>query len=418
MQKEFSRGALIVIMVAMALTISFTFYKNNPGRVWGADIISGTTDFLESIGDKIFPDNWFTKEPVPVGDTQSSEGDGFLGATSPYEAKLDYEEAIINTVDKAAPAVVSIIVSKDVPVIEQCPMSPFFEDNSFKIYVPCESPSGKTERVEIGGGTGFIVESDGIIITNKHVVSDKAAIYTVFMQDGRKFSGTVVATSGNQDIAIVKIGASGLPTLKLGDSDSVRLAQTAIAIGNTLGEYKNTVSVGVISGKYRTVTASGSSGIETIEGVFQTDAAINPGNSGGPLLNLKGEVIGINTALASGAENVGFAIPSNKARRALDAYTKTGKIETPFLGIWYEKTDEGAKIAKNDGGIAIIAGSPAERAGLKEGDVIIEASGIKINGDISIASIISDYSPGESLDLKVRRGEAIITVRVTLGVKE
>ena len=418
----FFRGALIAIMVGSALALIVELAPEGFGVVKdrsksGADIISGISGFIEKIERKILPESWFTGESAPLELSPGFENESFLGVAAPYEAKLDYEEAVIGTVESASPAVVSIIVSKDVPILERCPVTPFMGDDSFRFYVPCPSPSGKTERKEIGGGTGFIVASDGLIVTNKHVVSDSKAAYTVFLQDGDKYESSVVAMDDGQDIAILKIEASGLPTLRLGDSDSVRLAQTAIAIGNALGEYKNTVSVGVISGKDRTVTASGPSGTETIEGVFQTDAAINPGNSGGPLLNLKGEVIGINTAIASGAENIGFAIPSNKARRALETYGRTGRIETPYLGVWYEKTEEGAKIGGNGSGPSVAVDSPAAKAGIKEGDIIIEAGGRSLNGDISLSSVIAEKYPGEALSLKIKRGGEVIDISVVLGVK-
>lgn len=249
------------------------------------------------------------------------KGDGFLKdeiSADSYESRIEYEEAIISAVDKATPSVVSIVVSKDVPVLERCPITdPFFGDG-FRFYVPCDS--GRTENVEIGGGTGFFVSSDGLILTNRHVVADKDADYTVFSGNDIRYDARVVSVDDEEDLALLKVDGSGFPVLSLGNSDSVRLGQTAIAIGNALGEYKDTVSVGVISGLSRTITAFDQSGdAETIEEVLQTDAAINPGNSGGPLINLKGEVIGINTAIADNAENIGFAIPANKARKVMES---------------------------------------------------------------------------------------------------
>ncbi|MBI4193433.1 MAG: trypsin-like peptidase domain-containing protein, partial [Candidatus Colwellbacteria bacterium] len=214
-----------------------------------------------------------------------------------YKPVLDYEEMVMKAVEKASPSVISIVISKDLPVLEQCPYDPFgdifgddpFGGAGFKFYRPCDT--GKREKKKIGGGSGFIVSSDGLIVTNKHVVQDAGADYTVLTNDGKKYDASVLARDGARDLAILKINAAGLPVLTLGNSDALKLGQSVIAIGNALGEYRNTVSVGVVSGLGRTVTASGSGGFtETITGVIQTDAAINPGNSGGPLLNLRGEV--------------------------------------------------------------------------------------------------------------------------------
>ena len=275
------------------------------------------TDVGDFLNDLKFWERSDDAESVNGGtETQS----GFLRNEIPadsYESRIEYEEAVISAVDKATPSVVSIVVSKDVPILERCPVTdPFFGDG-FRFYVPCDS--GRTENVEIGGGTGFFVSSDGLILTNGHVVADKEAEYTVFSGNDIRYDAHVVGVDDEEDLALLKVEGSGFPVLSLGNSDSVRLGQTAIAIGNALGEYKDTVSVGAISGLSRTITAFDQSGdSEIIEGVLQTDAAINPGNSGGPLINLKGEVIGINTAIADNAENIGFAIPVNKARKVME----------------------------------------------------------------------------------------------------
>jgi len=242
-----------------------------------------------------------------------------------YKPVADYENAVIKAVEKANPSVVSIIISKDLPIIEQCPYNPFADlppeiqqflgpDFNTQFYRPCQRG---TKLQEVGGGSGFIISPDGLILTNKHVVSDTSAAYTVLLNDGRKYSAKVVYLDPAEDLAIMRIPAGGLTPVVLGDSDSLKLGQTVIAIGNALGEFRNTVSVGVVSGLARNITAAAGSTTEKIKGVIQTDAAINKGNSGGPLLNLKGEVVGINTAIVVGAQNIGFAIPVNQAKRAI-----------------------------------------------------------------------------------------------------
>lgn len=236
---------------------------------------------------------------------------------------LDYEDKIISAVKSASPAVVAITVSKNVPIFEQCPYNPFsnlppefqkFFGQDIQFYQPCQKG---TKLQEVGGGSGFIISSNGLILTNKHVVSDTAAEYTVFTNDGKKYPAEVLVRDSSIDIAVMKIDAINLSKVKLGNSNSIQVGQAAIAIGNALGEFRNTVSVGIVSGLSRDITASGGGVSESITGVIQTDASINPGNSGGPLLNLRGEVIGVNTAMVQGAQNIGFSIPINQVKEII-----------------------------------------------------------------------------------------------------
>jgi len=231
-------------------------------------------------------------------------------------------KTVPEVVKEVSPAVVSVIVSKYVPILVQEYYNPFGEDSPFKIMIPRIVQKGQ-ELKEVGGGSGFIISSDGVIVTNKHVVLDEQAQYTVLTNDGEKHPAQVLSRDPAQDAAILKIDAIGLSTVKLGNSDDLEIGQTVIAIGNALGEFRNTVSVGVISGLMRTITAGGGGFEEQLEEVIQTDAAINKGNSGGPLLNLFGQVIGINTAMATGAENIAFAIPINQIKKTIDDATKT-----------------------------------------------------------------------------------------------
>jgi len=356
---------------------------------------------------------------------------------SSYHSDIDYEQRIIDVVEHSNNAVVSIIISKDVPVFEQYYTNPFedippewqeFFGPFFQFKIPQYRQKG-TEKQEIGGGTGFIVSSDGLILTNKHVVSDKNASYTVYLNTGEKYEAKVLAVDPIDDIALIKIEAHNLPTLTLGDSDGIKVGQTVIAIGNALGEFRNTVSVGVVSGLSRSITASDASGnTETIDNVIQTDAAINLGNSGGPLINLKGEVIGINTAIASGAENIGFAIPINRAKKAIESYQKFGKITAPYIGIRYilinsaiQKqnnlpVDYGAWInAGSSKEPAVISNSPAAQAGLKEGDIILEFNGEKITTTNTLNGILKKYKVGDKVSLKILRDKQEMTIELVLG---
>jgi S1-C subfamily serine protease len=352
-----------------------------------------------------------------------------------YVSDITYEQAIINTVASASPSVVSIVISKNVPVYEQQFINPFGDVPGINIQIPQNVQKG-TKYQEVGAGSGFIVSEDGLIVTNKHVVLDKKADYTVVTSDGKKYSAKVLAIDPVEDLAIIKIEkalaltqeARKFPAIKLGDSDGIVIGQGAIAIGNSLGEFKNTVSVGIVSGLQRTVSATGGDGFsETLEGVIQTDAAINPGNSGGPLLNLKGEVIGVNTAMANGAQTIGFAIPINIAKRDIAQVQGSNKIVYPFLGVRYvlindsvkEKyklsVSDGAYVVPSDKQPSIVKDSAAEKAGIKEKDIILEVNGEKITEDNSMAKIIQRYNPGDKVTLKVLRQQDEMNIEVTLG---
>ncbi|MBI2450110.1 MAG: trypsin-like peptidase domain-containing protein [Candidatus Nealsonbacteria bacterium] len=359
-----------------------------------------------------------------------------------YIPQTTEEEKIINVIKTASPAVVSIVISKDLPVFEQYYINPFQEfeqifGEPFNFGVPQKRQIG-TEKKEIGGGTGFIVSEDGMILTNKHVVLDEEADYTVFTNDGKKFSAKVLARDPLQDLAVLRIETKSriddsgqliqkyFPVVELGNSDKLQIGQTVITIGNALGEFRNTISVGVISGLGRTITAEGGGLVETIEDVIQTDAAINKGNSGGPLLNLMGEVVGINTATVLEAQNIGFAIPVNKAKRDIEQVKYSGKIIYPFLGIKYtiitEKIQQdnnlpvsyGAWLVTGKGEAAILPNSAAEKAGLKEADIILEFNSEKITAENSLAKIMQKYNSGDEVVLKVFRSGKELIFKVVL----
>lgn len=276
-------------------------------------------------------------------------------------------------------------------------------------------------------GTGFIVTNDGLIVTNKHVISGGDS-YTVTSTDGKSYDGKVVAQDPTNDLAIVKIDARGLPVVDLGDSDQVQVGQWVIAIGNALGELQNTVTVGVISAKERTAEPSDGNGTtESLAGLLQTDAAINPGNSGGPLLNLAGQVIGINTAIAGNAQNIGFAIPVADIKADLQSYQKNGKIIEPYIGVQYQAitkalatslglpVEKGALLTGNNGQSPIVAGSPAEAAGLKDGDIITKINNDQITETVPLTRLIRKYNPGDKVSLTILRDKKEQKVDLTLG---
>jgi len=338
-----------------------------------------------------------------------------------YIPQTTQEQKIIDIVKENSPSVVSVVAYKDVPVYEQTYQQDFF------FIIPKLEQKG-TERQQVGAGTGFIVSSDGLILTNKHVVSDKEAEYVVIMTDNKEYNAKVLARDPVQDLAIMKIeGGNNFKPLKLGNVDDIQIGQTVIAIGNALGRFQNTVSVGVISGLGRTIVATGPDfATEKLEDIIQTDTAINRGNSGGPLINLKGEVVGINTAVSTEGENIGFAISIDKAKRSIEQVKTLGRISYPYMGVRYIilnkeiskarniEVDYGALIVGDDEP-AVVDGSPAQKAGIKEGDIILEINGEKITENNSLAKIISKYNPFESLNLKILRDGQEIYLNIILG---
>lgn len=335
--------------------------------------------------------------------------------------KVKEQSAVVDAVKKVSPAVVSIIITKDLPVIKQYNNSSSADDffkqffgEDFGNSTPQYRQNG-TEKQTVGGGTGFIITSDGYIVTNNHVVDDSSAEYTVLMNDGSKHPAKILGHDNVKDLAIIKIDGKNLPTVELGNSDGLQAGQTAIAIGNALGEFRNTVSVGVISGLARSITAGDNGGSESLSGVIQTDASINPGNSGGPLLNIDGQVIGINTAIVEGAQNIGFAIPINEVKNDIDSVRRNGRIIKAWLGVRYVLIDKdvadtnklsvdyGALVVKGDNptDLAVIPGSPANKAGIEENDIILEVDGQKINGDNPLVNVIGKMKPGDEPEFKL-----------------
>ena len=349
---------------------------------------------------------------------------------------------MVDAVKKTNPAVVSVIISEQVPKYEEYvdptqPTNPFgdlFPGFSFPgLSVPQYKQDG-TQEEEVGGGSGFLVSSDGLIVTNKHVVDQTNATYTVFTNDGNKYTAKVIARDPVLDIALIRITplpGQVFPYLTLGNSDSLQLGQTVIAIGNALGEYRNTVSVGVVSGLSRSITAGDESGnSEVLDHVIQTDAAINPGNSGGPLLDLSGNVIGVNVAVAEGSQSIGFALPINSVEGAILSVEKTGKIIRPYLGVRYVSIDAAMEKANNlsvDYGVlvkagsttsqpAVIIGSPADKAGIVAGDIILDVDGVKIDDTNSLSDIIRGDSVGQTITLTILHKGVQKNIPVTLEV--
>ncbi|MFH1840578.1 MAG: trypsin-like peptidase domain-containing protein [Candidatus Shapirobacteria bacterium] len=318
---------------------------------------------------------------------------------------LTEESVIIEVAEKASPGVVTVGVTKNQPVFDP------FGAGLFQ------------EEVKQDIGSGFVVDKEGLIVTNKHVVEDTQAKYRVITKDDKEYEVKKIYRDPINDLAILKIEphGEGLVPIEMGDSDKLKVGQYAIAIGTALGEFRHTVTVGVVSGLGRGITAGSlyESSAEKLDNVIQTDAAINPGNSGGPLLNSAGQVIGVNVAMAVSGQSIGFALPINVVKETLKNFESTGKFERAFLGVRYQmitrdlalmnKLPQGAYVRE------VVAASPADRAGVKKGDIIVkfkESDLRKNEGDL--AKLISQSKVGEWVKIVVWREEGEVELTVTL----
>lgn len=315
------------------------------------------------------------------------------------------EEDVASVVTKVSPSVVSILTKSTTA------------GNSFY---------GSSEQE--GAGTGIIVGKDGYILTNKHVI-DGANTVTVVTSDGTSYENVkVLGTDPLNDVAFLKIsGVSNLPIAELGDSTSVRVGQKVIAIGNSLGQYQNTVTSGIISGTGRPISAQSGQSVESLTDLIQTDAAINPGNSGGPLLNLSGQVIGINTAIVEDAQGIGFSIPISATKGILKGVLAGKDVQRAYMGVSYIpitadvakqyglSVKKGAYVFSSDGKNAVVSGSPADKAGIKDKDIITKVGDIEVGDRGGVSSLVAEYAPGDTIAITLLRGGQTITVKVTLA---
>lgn len=365
-------------LLVVSLTAAI-FFGSVTGGIAGA-VVSHTTNVIGKIGEHV------------AGAFDAQTGLAVLKAE---------EEATIQVVHSLAPSVVSVLI---------------------------EQPDDQGGFYEVGGGTGFFVTTDGMILTNRHVVSEDAH-FVVVTDDGAEHVATVLAKDLLLDLAVLKIDGTGYPAVTLGDSKDIRIGETVIAIGNTLSEFRNTVTKGIISGQHRTIIAGSynSADQEVIEQAIQTDAAISEGNSGGPLINLNGEVIGVNTAVATDGQSLGFAIPIDEAKTVVNDVVKYGRIIRPWLGVHYTMidrevkkqydltVDQGAYVLPNSPGTAsIVKGSPAEQAGILADDIILSVNGVALDADHSLADVIRGFAPDDVVALVILRAGLQQTIPVTL----
>ena len=327
------------------------------------------------------------------------------------ERKVVYEESVVTEVaEKVSPSVVTVSAK-----------SPARRIIGFNIFGEFSSRVEGEREQDIG--TGFIVSSDGLVVTNKHVVSDSGLEYKVITQDGKEYDITSISRDPANDLAVLKIDSTGLIPVVLGDSESLKIGQFVIAIGTALGEFRHTVTTGIVSGLGRGITAGSAfeGYIEELDNVIQTDAAINPGNSGGPLLNSSGEVIGINVAVAAGAQNIGFAIPVNVLKDALEKYnSNSGKFPAKaYLGVQYQMVDQKSAVLNGvPQGAYIVdvrSGSPAEKSGIEVDDIITKIDGAEVKDfDDGLSEVLSKKQAGDNITVDLWRNGEIKVLQIKL----
>jgi len=344
-----------------------------------------------------------------------------------------FKSPIVKIAKKVCPAVITVIVSKDLPKVEDFYSFPYGGKEYILPMTRKDGKETKVEKTQIGGGSGFIISADGYVLTSNHVVSDTTADYTVISDPKHKHSAKVLSRNPINDIAVLKIEGKNFSYIDLADSNKIQLGEEVVAVGNALGEFHDTLSAGIVSGLSRYITAFGGIDhqMQNLRGLIQTDAAINPGNSGGPLVNMEGKVIGINTAMIMGAQNIGFAIPINYAKKDLDEVKKYGKIVVPFLGVKYvllsKEMAKANKLPVEDGALVVremlgetpvIKNSAADKAGIKEFDIILECNDQKITLKNPLANIMQKCKIGQETSFKVLRDGKELTLKATLSEKE
>lgn len=333
---------------------------------------------------------------------------------------VDEESARIKAIKKTIPSVVTVTIKKTETTGGRIEIDPFNPFNPFR------RRPGKSESIERNIGSGFVI-SKGLIITNKHVVSDRDAQYTILTNNGKTLEVKEISRDPLNDLAILQVDGLDIKGLEMGNSDDLKLGQTVIAIGTPLGEFTNTVTVGIVSGLGRGITAGSAfeGFVEQLDNVIQTDAAINPGNSGGPLINLAGQIVGVNTAISQGSENIGFAIPVSVVKDLVEKFDpNTNSVQRPFLGVRYQiisrqsallnEVPEGALI------IDVVEGSGAKAAGLQTNDIITKFDGTKIaeNSKPSLAKLVAAKKAGDRVKITIWRNGKTIQKTITLGLFE
>jgi len=411
MEKMMERRTKFIVLIALIGTLLI-------GMVAGGLVGGGAAYYLT----RKQPAPVAVSQPIvrPVSNMEQAVQPTAVSAQAPAPLPATGESPAVTAVRQASPAVVTVINTlKPDAVPNATQHSPF--------PIPGQEDPNQPQRQPRASGSGVIISRDGFIVTNNHVVEGAASLAVTFA-DGSRHEATLVGTDPLVDIAVIRVTDAVPAIAPLGDSDALQPGETVIAIGSPLGDFKNSVTAGVVSALNRTVPGSGQ------EGLIQTDAAINHGNSGGPLVNLRGEVIGINTLVVRGgsssgdqAEGLGFSIPSKIVKQVSDQLIQTGKIEHPYLGITYSMIDADTAAQENlpvqNGALvgasgqnqqAVMPGTPAAKAGIKDGDIITSVGGTKLDSNTSLRGALMQHKPGDTITLEVLRDGKTLSLDVTL----
>lgn len=316
---------------------------------------------------------------------------------------VNEENVVTEVAEKVSPGVVTVTFKRETPKLEQYFLDPFGMFRGSR-------PTGEVESEQVDIGSGFVIDKSGLVVTNKHVVSTgSASDYKVVLKDESEHQVEKIWRDPANDLAILKIEGSEFETLEMGDSDKLKVGNFVVAIGTALGEFRHTVTTGVVSGLGRGITAGdGYSFAEKLDNVIQTDAAINPGNSGGPLLNSLGQVIGVNVAVSQGANNIGFALPINLVKESLTNFNETGAFDRPFFGVRYQMISKEQGIL-NDvpaGGyvVEVVKDSSADNAGIKKGDIIVSFDSKKLSEvENGLVTLLAKKKIGDKVEVEMYR---------------
>lgn len=381
----------------------------------GVSVLVLFSFFVGAWSDRIFvvkPVDYFAKRSSGQVQDQS----GFSNSSSKLSDMLKNKDmSVADVAEVASESVMTVSIKKQQRIVEP-----------FMFNLPGFGPTvgrERTEEIQRDIGTGFVVDQSGLIVTNKHVVGESNAEYKVIDKEGKEYVVSKIYRDPTSDLAILRVDGLTASPLSLGDSDKIRVGEPVIAIGTALGEFRHTVTTGVISGLGRGITAGDVfSGTEELDNVIQTDAAINPGNSGGPLLNNRGEVVGVNVAVSVNAQNIGFALPINLVKESLKNFNETGQFDRPFFGVRYQlltlQESIGAKVPQGALVLDVVKGSSAETAGVAVNDILLEIDGTALKDQTTLAQIINKKKIGDSIQIKYWRGGSEATLTAVLKAAE
>ncbi len=382
--------------------------KSKTSYQFGMGLLVGVFIMIVFLGGAVSERIWGL--PILKNISKQTYGGGEL-----VTQKILTEENVVTSVaEKVSSAVVTVSYKRETPVMEQYFLDPFGMFGGRRA-------TGEVDTEQVDIGSGFIVDKSGLVVTNKHVVSaGTPSDYKIVLKDNSEHQVEKIWRDPVNDLAILKISGDGFEAIEMGDSDKLKVGNFVVAIGTALGEFRHTVTTGVVSGLGRGITAGdGFTGAEKLDNVIQTDAAINPGNSGGPLLNSVGQVIGVNVAVSQGANNIGFALPINVVKESLNNFNTTGQFERPFFGVRYQLISKEQGILNNVPAgayvVEVVEGSSADKAGIEKGDIITRFDGKEMTDDkTGLAGMLGKKKIGDKVEVEVYRDKEMKKVQVEL----